>query len=80
MKINEYSFLDVYTQEQNRNEQSTTPKPDIIIVRETLPRLDKVLEPVGRAVWDAWLIGLEQSGYNVHREPEPEKDSMEPEI
>jgi hypothetical protein len=80
MERNEYSFLDVYTQEQNRNEPSTTPRPDITIIKETFPRLDKVLNPVGRAVWDAWLIGLEQSGYNVHRQPEPEKDSMEPEI
>jgi hypothetical protein len=79
MERNQPLFL-VVTAGQNNSGQTRPITPDIKTVKETLPRVDKLLKPVTNAVWDAWLIGLEQSGYNVHREREREKDSMEPEI
>jgi hypothetical protein len=56
-------------------------KPTIQTRSEIFPTGEKLVEGVANAFWDAWLIGLEQSGYKVHRElNKPDREPMEPEI
>ncbi len=45
------------------------------------PAGEKLIKGAASAFWDAWLIGLEQSGYNVQRElNKPDREPMEPEM
>ncbi len=37
-------------------------RPTIQTRTETFPTGEKLVKGVGNAFWDAWLIGLEQSG------------------
>ncbi len=56
-------------------------RPTIQTRTEIFPTGEKFIKGVGNAFWDAWLIGLEQSGYSVQREMnQPDREPMEPEI
>jgi hypothetical protein len=56
-------------------------RPTIQTRKESFPTGEKLVKGAANAFWDAWLIGLEQSGYNVQRElNKPDREPMEPEI
>jgi hypothetical protein len=78
MKTNGYSFLENLTKAK---EAPQTRSFDKITVTESLPRVDKAIKAAGNAMWDAWLIGLQQSGYDVDLSiPEPDRETWEPEM
>jgi hypothetical protein len=55
-------------------------RPTIQTRTELFPAGEKLVKGAANAIWDAWLIGLEQSGYNVQREMnQPDREPMEPE-
>lgn len=56
-------------------------RPTIQTRTELFPTGEKLVKGAANAIWDAWLIGLEQSGYNVQRElNKPDREPVEPEI
>ena len=56
-------------------------RPTIQTRKQSFPTGEKLVKGAANAFWDAWLIGLEQSGYNVQRElNKPDREPMEPEI
>jgi hypothetical protein len=56
-------------------------RPTIQTRTELFPAGEKLIKGAANAFWDAWLIGLEQSGYKVQRElNKPDREPMEPEI
>jgi hypothetical protein len=56
-------------------------RPTIQTRTELFPAGEKLIKGAANAIWDAWLIGLEQSGYNVQRElNKPDREPVEPEI
>ncbi|MGB7768452.1 MAG: hypothetical protein WBN22_06305 [Verrucomicrobiia bacterium] len=56
-------------------------RPTIQTRTDLFPAGEKLAKGAANAIWDAWLIGLEQSGYNVQREMnQPDREPMEPEI
>ena len=56
-------------------------KPAITTQTEMFPTGDKVIEAAQNALWEAWQIGLQQSGHtNYPRLPLLDREPMEPEI
>jgi hypothetical protein len=56
-------------------------KPAIQTQTELFPTGDKLIEAAQNALWEAWQIGLQQSGHtNYPRLPLLDREPMEPEI
>jgi hypothetical protein len=56
-------------------------KPTIQTQTEMLPTGDKIIGAVRDAFWDAWQIGLQQSGSSMYpRLPLLDREPMEPEM